>query len=78
LHDPKPFVGDPAFDATQHLFNCEARLRSIPDETIRLFADLLGIEEARVRLWIFARSAAEPREDWGDARLTGLAQTLAP
>ena len=22
--DPKPFVGDPAYDATQHLFNCEA------------------------------------------------------
>jgi streptomycin 6-kinase len=76
--DPKPFVGDPAFDATQHLFNCEARLRSNPDETIRRFADLLGVEEARVRLWIFARSAAEPRDDWEDARLTELAQTLAP
>jgi streptomycin 6-kinase len=22
--DPKPFVGDPAYDATQHLFNCDA------------------------------------------------------
>jgi len=32
--DPKPFVGDPAYDATQHLFNCDARLRSDPDETI--------------------------------------------
>ncbi len=21
--DPKPFVGDPAYDATQHLFNCD-------------------------------------------------------
>jgi Aminoglycoside/hydroxyurea antibiotic resistance kinase len=28
--DPKPFVGDPAYDATQHLFNCEVRLRSDP------------------------------------------------
>ena len=33
--DPKPFVGDPAYDATQHLFNCDARLRSDPDGTIR-------------------------------------------
>jgi streptomycin 6-kinase len=76
--DPKPFVGDPAFDATQHLFNCEARLRSNPGETIRRFADLLGVDERRVRLWIFARSAAEPRNNWEDARLTELAQTLAP
>src|SRR5437879_4399931 len=33
--DPKPFVGDPAYDATQHLFNCSARLQSDPDATIR-------------------------------------------
>lgn len=76
--DPKPFVGDPAFDATQHLFNCKARLKSNPDETIRRFADLLGVDEARVRLWMFARSAAEPRDDWEDARLPELARTLAP
>lgn len=76
--DPKPFVGDPAFDATQHLFNCKVRLRSNPDETIRRFAELLGVDERRVRLWIFARAAAEPRDNWRDARLTDLAQTLAP
>jgi streptomycin 6-kinase len=29
--DPKPFVGDPAYDATQHLFNCQSRLRSDPN-----------------------------------------------
>jgi streptomycin 6-kinase len=28
--DPKPFIGDPAYDATQHLLNCLARLRSTP------------------------------------------------
>ncbi len=76
--DPKPFVADLAFDATQHLFNCEARLRSNPEETIRRFADLLGVNESPIRLWVFARSAAEPRDDWGDVRLTELAQTLAP
>lgn len=62
--DPKPFFGDPAYDATQHLINCEERLRSDANGTIRRFADLLEVDYERVRLWMFARSAAEPREDW--------------
>ena len=62
--DPKPFVGDPAYDATQHLLNCQARLRSDPDGTIRRFADLLDVDHGRVRAWTFARAAAEPRDDW--------------
>jgi streptomycin 6-kinase len=64
--DPKPFVGDPAFDATQHLFNCKERVLGDPDTTIRRFADLLQVDEERVRLWMFARSAAEPRDDWNE------------
>jgi streptomycin 6-kinase len=75
--DPKPFVGDPAYDATQHLLNCRARLRSDPDGTIRRVADLLGIDQERVRLWMFARAAAEPRDDWNDDRLLTLARALA-
>ena len=67
--DPKPFVGDPAYDATQHLFNCDARLRADPNGTIRRMADLLRVDHERVRLWTFARAAAEPREDWKDCRL---------
>ena len=61
--DPKPFIGDTAFDATQHLFNCEDRLRSSPDRTIRHFSDLLGAYHIRVRLWIFARAATQMSED---------------
>ena len=76
--DPKPFVGDPAYDATQHLFNCRERLRLDPDRTIRSFADLAGIEHERVRLWTFARAAAEPRGDWGDDDLFSIAQSIAP
>jgi streptomycin 6-kinase len=76
--DPKPFVGDPAYDATQHLFNCRERLRRDPDKTIRSFADLAGIEQERVRLWTFARAAAEPRDDWGDEDLLSLARSIAP
>jgi hypothetical protein len=67
--DPKPFVGDPAYDATQHLRNCDLRLRSDPDGTIRRFADLLGVDHDRVRLWMFARAAAEPRDNWNDEPL---------
>jgi streptomycin 6-kinase len=74
--DPKPFVGDPAYDATQHLFNCGGRLRTDPEETIHRFADLLGVEHERVRLWMFARAAAEPRDHWDDDSV-GLACALA-
>ncbi len=62
--DPKPFVGDPAYDATQHLLNCRGRLRADPDGTIGRFADLLEVDRERVRLWLFARATAEPRDDW--------------
>jgi catechol 2,3-dioxygenase-like lactoylglutathione lyase family enzyme len=75
--DPKPFVGDPAYDATQHLFNCEARLFADPHGTIRGFAEQLGAERERVSLWLFARAAAEPRDYWDD-ELIALARALAP
>lgn len=74
--DPKPFVGDPAYDATQHLLNCEARLRADPDGLVRRFAGLLGVDHERVRLWLFARVAAESRDDWDDDSVT-LARALA-
>jgi hypothetical protein len=31
-----------------------------------------------VRLWAFARAAAEPRDDWGDHALHSLARSIAP
>jgi streptomycin 6-kinase len=74
--DPKPFVGDPAYDATQHLLNC-TRLRSDPLPTIRRFADLLDLEPERVRLWTFARVAAETLSEWDDGSIS-LARALAP
>ena len=76
--DPKPFVGDPAYDATQHLFNCPERVRADPDGTIRAFADLLEVDQTRVRLWTFARAAAEPRDDWHDGTRFELARVIAP
>lgn len=75
--DPKPFVGDPAYDLTQHLFNCSASLRSDPHGTILRFADQVGIDQERVRLWTFARAAAEPRADWRDSSLIPIARALS-
>jgi streptomycin 6-kinase len=75
--DPKPFVGDPAYDATQHLINCEARLSSNPRETVNRFADLLHMDRERVRLWTFARASAEPRDVWNEEWMQ-IARRLAP
>ena len=74
--DPKPFVGDRHYDATQHLFNCPQRMSADPHGTIRRMADLLSIDATRLRLWMFARLAAEPREDWTSSQDT--ARALAP
>jgi streptomycin 6-kinase len=73
--DPKPFVGDPAYDATQHLLNCRGRMLAAPEGTISRFADLLDVDAARIRLWMFARAAAEWRE-WDEASMR-LARVLA-
>ncbi len=73
--DPKPFVGDRTFDATQYLIDGERRLRAEPDRTIRRFADALAIDQERLRWWLFARCAAESRDDWSEA-WTALARQL--
>jgi streptomycin 6-kinase len=75
--DPKPFFGDPAYDLTQHLFNCSASLCADPHGTIRRLADLVGIDQERVRLWTFARAAAEPRADWRNSSLIPIARALS-
>lgn len=74
--DPKPFVGDPAYDATQHLLNCRSRLRADARGTIARFSELLGVDSQRVRRWTFARLAAEPRDDWDNGELLDLARRL--
>jgi streptomycin 6-kinase len=76
--DPKPFVGDAAYDATQHLFNCPERMRVAPHATIERVADLLDVSRERVRLWMFARAAAEPREEWAASPWLEVARTIAP
>jgi len=75
--DPRPYIGDPAYDATQHLLN-RTSVGSDPCGTIRRFAELAGLDPERVRLWTFARAAAQPRDDWKKGPLMELARAVAP
>jgi streptomycin 6-kinase len=75
--DPKPFVGDRAYDPVQHLMNCEGRLHRDPIELVRRVADLAAVDVERLRLWTFARAAADPRDDWKNARWMRTAWKLA-
>jgi streptomycin 6-kinase len=57
--DPKPFAGDPTYDALQHLLNCEDRLAADPHALVDRFAGLLGLDADRLLLWLFARCVVE-------------------
>jgi streptomycin 6-kinase len=61
--DPKPFIGDPAYDAVQHMLNCDERLATDPGGLSRRMAELLGVDAERVRRWLFARCAQEALHD---------------
>lgn len=76
--DPKPFVGDRAYDPVQHLINCEMRLHQDPAALVERMADLTEVDPERLRLWTFARAAADPREDWTNTRWTDVAKALSP
>jgi len=57
--DPKPFVGDPTYDALQHLLNCPDRLRADPRVLVARVADLLALDAERLCVWLFARCIVE-------------------
>jgi streptomycin 6-kinase len=73
--DPKPYVGDPAYDPVQHMLNFPVRLDADPAGLAARMAGLLDLDAERVRLWLFARcvqeSATEPA-------LRDVAARLAP
>lgn len=73
--DPKPAVGDPAFDPVQHMLNCDARLETDPIGLVDRMAWLLDLDRERVRLWLFARCGQESRND---PTVRELARRLAP
>jgi streptomycin 6-kinase len=76
--DPKPFIGDPPYDVVQHLHNCEARLHNDPTGMVTRLADLTEVDVERLRLWTFARAAADPRSDWSNPLWIDVARALAP
>src|SRR5277367_2903280 len=76
--DPKPFVGDRSYDPVQHLINCEIRLHSNPAYLVDRIASLTEVDHERLRLWTFARAAADPREDWTNTRWIDIAKALSP
>jgi streptomycin 6-kinase len=61
--DPKPIIGDPAFDPVQHMLNCDARLSADPAGLAQRMAGLLELDPERVRRWLFARCAQESLHD---------------
>src|SRR6202042_389988 len=73
--DPKPFSGDPAFDAVQHMLNCDERLASDPVALAARMASLLDVDPERVRLWLFARCA---QESAGDPAMLEARRRLGP
>jgi streptomycin 6-kinase len=73
--DPKPYLGDPAYDVLQHLLNCAERLRSDPAGMAARMADLLDLDPDRVALWFFARCVVESA---GWVELREVAAHLAP
>jgi streptomycin 6-kinase len=73
--DPKPFVGDPAFDPVQHMLNCDERLATDPRGLAQRMAHLLDLDPDRVRLWLFARCA---QESLHDLTMREPARRLAP
>jgi streptomycin 6-kinase len=73
--DPKPYVGDPTYDALQHLLNCDRRLHADPGDLARHMAALLDLDSERLLLWLFARCVQESR-DW--PALADVARRLAP
>jgi streptomycin 6-kinase len=73
--DPKPYVGDPAYDTLQHMLNFPARLATDPRGLADRMAALLDLDPRRVRLWLFARCVQESVEE---PDLREAAAKLAP
>ncbi|MFZ1756187.1 MAG: aminoglycoside phosphotransferase family protein [Caldilineaceae bacterium] len=77
--DPKPYVGDPAYDAVQHILNCPERLEADPRGFSQRMADLMQLEQERVQTWLFARCVQESynSESWSQ-HLASVALRIAP
>lgn len=73
--DPKPYLGDPAYDLLQHMINCDDRLACDPVGLCDRMAGLAGADPGRARLWLFARAV---QESVGSTLLREVAGRLTP
>ena len=71
--DPKPYIGDPAYDVTQHVFNGVLIEGADVGALAARMAHLLDLDLSRVQLWLFAR-AVEASPYW--TGMADLARTL--
>lgn len=65
--DPKPHVGDPAYDPVQHILNCLGRAAPDPLALVDRMANLTGVDADRLRLWLFVRcvqASVNPGYPW--------------
>jgi streptomycin 6-kinase len=73
--DPKPYVGDPSYDVTQHIFNRVFIEGADAGRLASRMSSLLDLDPGRIMLWLFAR-AVEASPYWPG--MADLARTLAP
>lgn len=73
--DPKPYVGDPAYDPLRHVLNCRERLAADPHALADRMSALCGLDAGRFWLWLFARRVVESA--WWPP-LHHVARALAP
>ena len=77
--DPKPLVGDPAYDLAQFLANYSAQADASGDpkrfyaDAIGFFAGALGLSRYRIAAWAFVKAVGW---SWG-APLAALFEELA-
>jgi streptomycin 6-kinase len=73
--DPKPFVGDPTYDALQHHLNCRDRLVADPWALTGRMAGLLGLDPERLLVWLFAYCVVQSVDfPW----MLGVAERIRP
>ena len=73
--DPKPHVGDPTYDALQHMLNFPQRLRMDAAGFVRRMSGLLDLDAERLHQWLFARCVQESVDQ---PHLRDVAVVLAP
>ncbi len=73
--DPKPYLGDPAYDPLQHMLNFPERLAADASGFTRRMSQLLDLDVERLRQWLFARCVQESVDQ---PNLRDVAIDLAP